>query len=145
MANVAAELRVCIDVDDVERALTFYSGVLGLRPARRLGSDWVEMLGASVPIDLLGTAPGSEAAPTLPFARRSFERHWTPVHLDFVVQDLDEAVTRAIAAGATLDRAIQERPYGRMANMADPFGNGFCLLQMNERGYDALLEEPETI
>ncbi|MDF2694130.1 MAG: hypothetical protein K0S65_2513, partial [Labilithrix sp.] len=32
---------------------------------------------------------------------------------------------------------------GRMANLGDPFGHGICLLQMNEKGYDALLEKPE--
>jgi hypothetical protein len=24
--------------------------------------------------------------------------------------------------------------------LADPFGHGFCLLQFNQKGYDALLE-----
>jgi hypothetical protein len=103
------------------------------------------MRGANVMIDLLGTRPGSAATPALPGARRDFHRHWTPVHLDFVVEDLDAVVASALGAGATLDREIQERPFGRMANMADPFGHGFCLLEMNDRGYDALLEEPEAI
>jgi predicted enzyme related to lactoylglutathione lyase len=79
----------------------------------------------------------------MPDARRHFDRHWTPVHLDVVVDDIDATVARALEAGATLDREIQERPYGRMANKADPFGHGFCLLQMSARGYDALLDTPE--
>jgi hypothetical protein len=29
-------------------------------------------------------------------------------------------------------------PYGRLALVADPFGHGFCLIQFNERGYDAI-------
>lgn len=139
-----SEMRVCIDVADLEGALVFYRDVLGLIPGRRLGKDWVEMLGAPVPIDLLATPAGSSAAPALPAVQRSFARHWTPVHLDFVVHDIEKVVARALAAGATLDRPIQERAYGRMANLADPFGNGFCLLQMNDRGYDALLDAPET-
>src|SRR5258708_22626997 len=32
-------------------------------------------------------------------ARRNYGRHWTPVHLDFVVEDLDAAVQRAHAQG----------------------------------------------
>jgi hypothetical protein len=29
-----------------------------------------------------------------------------------------------------------------MANMGDPFGHGFCLLQFQGRGYDELLAPP---
>ena len=36
---------------------------------------------------------------------------------------------RARAAGAVLKRPIVSRKWGRMANMADPFGHGCCLLQ----------------
>src|SRR5258708_28395519 len=32
-------------------------------------------------------------------ARRNYGRHWTPVHLDFVVEDLDAAVQRPHAQG----------------------------------------------
>ena len=31
---------------------------------------------------------------------------------------------------------------GRIANLADPFGHGICLVQLSERGYDALLAQP---
>lgn len=136
---------MCIDVDDLDRAVAFYEGVLGLEPGRRLGDDWQEMLGATSPIDLLRVRAGSKPSKALAGARRDYGRHWTPVHLDFVVDDLDDVVRRACAAGATLDREVQERPYGRMANLADPFGHGLCILQMNERGYDALLEEGEQL
>ena len=43
-------------------------------------------------------------------------------------------------AGAKLEVPAKDTPYGRIAMLADPFGHGFCLLQFNERGYDALLE-----
>ena len=64
-----------------------------------------------------------------------FGRHWTPVHLDFIVTDLDEMVARLCSLGATLDREIQIREYGRMANIADPFGNGFDLIEFSGPGY----------
>jgi len=66
-------------------------------------------------------------------------RHWTPVHLDWPVPDLDAAVRRAKAKGATLDGDIQEKKWGRLAILADPFGNGFCLLEYRGRGYDELI------
>lgn len=128
---------MCVDVGDLERAIAFYRDGLGLTPGRRLGAQWVEMLGASSPVDLLaepaGTAPviGSDAV-------RDYRRHWTPVHLDLVVADIEVAVRRAQAAGARLEREIQTKRWGRLANLADPFGNGLCLLQFAGRGYDEL-------
>ena len=62
-----------------------------------------------------------------------------PVHADIVVDDVDAAVERAVAAGAKLEAPAKDAAYGRIAMLADPFGHGFCLLQFNERGYDALL------
>jgi catechol 2,3-dioxygenase-like lactoylglutathione lyase family enzyme len=132
------ELRACIDVDDLERAIAFYTEALGLKVGRRLGSEWAELLGATSPIDLLARPAGSPASPGASLVR-DYHRHWTPVHLDFTVTGLDTVVQRARAAGATLERDIQEREWGRMANLADPFGHGLCLLEFRGRGYDELL------
>ncbi len=70
---------------------------------------------------------------------RNYRRHWTPVHLDFVVEHLDAAVERAKAGGALLEGGIQQKRWGRLANMADPFGNGFCFLEFQGRGYGELI------
>ena len=132
-------IRVCIDVDDLDRAIEFFTTGIGLRLGRRFDNRLAEMLGASSPIDLLAHPPGShpiEHSNSL----RDYTRHWTPIHLDFIVSDVKAAVTRALAAGATQERPIRDEPYGQIANLADPFGNGICLIQMNERGYDALLD-----
>jgi predicted enzyme related to lactoylglutathione lyase len=134
------QLRVCIDVDDVERGIAFYTQVLGLEVGRRFNPSLVELLGASAPIDLLGTEPGSVSSPG-GSAQRDFRRHWTPVHLDFLVDDVGAAVARATEAGAVLEGEIRTEVYGRQANLADPFGHGICLIQMNEVGYDALLRD----
>jgi glyoxalase superfamily protein len=52
--------------------------------------------------------------------RRSYERHWI-----LVVSDIDATISRLIALGGSLDREVTTREYGRIANMLDPFGNGF--------------------
>ncbi len=83
----------------------------------------------------VGAAPGTTAV-------RDYQRHWTPVHLDCVVDDLDAAVERAVKAGAKLDRDLKTQKWGRLANLSDPFGNGFCLLEFRGRGYDELLAAP---
>ena len=126
---------VNIDVSDLAAAERFYTRAFGFRTGRRLGGNILEILGASSPLYLLESPPGSPAAPGAP---RTYERHWTPVHLDFDVPDLDAAIARALAAGAVQETPIRESAWGRIATFADPFGHGFCLLQFSERGYDAI-------
>lgn len=133
------DIRICIDVPDIDQAVAFYTGGLGLSVGRRLRSDWVELLGGPCPVDLLCEAPGSAPLGEGHPQRRDFARHWTPVHLDFVVDDIDAAVQRIVAHGGKLDRPIQQRRWGRMANLADPFGHGLDLLQFEGRGYDEIL------
>ena len=133
---------VNIDVDDLPRAVRFFQAAFDLRPARRLGDGVVEMLGSAAPIYLLAKPAGSPshaacAAGESPDARR-YDRHWTPVHLDFVVDDLDAAIERAISAGAVLEKPPATQAWGRLALMADPFGNGFCFVQFLGRGYDEI-------
>ena len=43
-----------------------------------------------------------------------------------------------VALGGSLDRAIADRDYGRIAYMADPFGNGFDLIEFSGTGYDGI-------
>ena len=136
------EIRICIDVDDLERGIALYTQGLGLRQGRRLDYDWVELLGAGSAIDLLANAAGTSPLGESHSQRRAYERHWTPVHLDFAVDEIDAAVARLVSLGASLERPIQERRWGRMANMADPFGHGFDLLEFKGRGYDEMLSPP---
>lgn len=130
---------VNLDVDDLEKASRFYRAAFGLTLGRRFGAFGVEMLGGSAPIYLLVKSPGTLAADTSA-QRRSYQRHWTPVHLDFVVDDIGPAVQKAISAGARLEKPIATHRWGRLALMADPFGHGFCFVQFLGRGYDAITE-----
>jgi catechol 2,3-dioxygenase-like lactoylglutathione lyase family enzyme len=134
------DIRICIDVPDLERAIAFYTDGLGLRLGRRLGADWAELLGAGSTVDLLVEASGTAPLGAASAARRDYARHWTPVHLDFVVDDIDAAARRLVALGATLERPVQDRRWGRMANLADPFGHGIDLLEFRGRGYDEILQ-----
>lgn len=129
------DLLVNIDVDNLPRAIDFYTQAFDLRIGRRFGESGVELLGTSAPIYLLVKAAG-----TSPFAHashgRDYGRHWTSVHLDFVVPNIDAAVARAVAAGATLEQPTKVSNWGKLALLADPFGNGFCLVEFVGRGYD---------
>lgn len=130
-------LLVNIDVDDLERAESFYIAALGLCVGRRFGTHGVELLGASSPVYLLRKAAGS-AAGDASAQTRDYRRHWTPVHLDFVVDDLDAALRRAEAAGARCEGAPRSESWGRIATLADPFGHGLCLIQFFGAGYDEI-------
>jgi len=131
------QLLVNVDVPDLARAERFYTAALGLTVGRRFGEAAVELLGAAAPIYLLASPAGSP-----PFSgateKRRYERHWTPVHLDFAVDDLDAALARAEAAGARRDLPVRQCAWGRLAVLSDPFGHGLCLLQFEGAGYDAI-------
>ncbi|MCF3469864.1 MULTISPECIES: VOC family protein [Stenotrophomonas maltophilia group] len=129
---------VNIDVPDLAAAEAFYLAAFGLRIGRRLGTGAVELLGGPTPLYLLQNEAGSAA--TEDGDVRVYERHWTPLHLDWVVEDIDAALMRAVAAGAMLEQPVRERRWGRIAVLADPFGHGFCLIQFSGEGYDALVE-----
>jgi catechol 2,3-dioxygenase-like lactoylglutathione lyase family enzyme len=138
-----AQLLINIDVPDLERGIAFYTAAFGLRLARRLGPGFAELLGADAAIYLLQSAAGSA-----PFrkahAPRHYARHWTPVHLDFVVTDLNAALAQALAAGATQEGQPSQHEYGQLVRLADPFGHGICLLQFNAAGYDAIESSPRV-
>src|SRR3546814_116811 len=115
------KLLVNIDVPDLAPAVAFYLAAFGLRIGRRFGDDAVELLGADAPIYLLHKAAGTVGAGDSP---RDYARHWTPLHCDVVVDDLDAAIARAIAAGAVQEGATRETTWGRIVQLADPFGHG---------------------
>jgi uncharacterized glyoxalase superfamily protein PhnB len=120
-------LDVAIDVPDVAAAVAFYVHGLGLTLRDEpMPGLWARLGGSAVTIHL-------QADPS-----RTYARHWTPVHLDFLTDDVEAGVRRARAAGATDDRPIHVAEWGRMANLADPFGHGLCLVELGPRGYDAV-------
>ena len=120
---------------DLAQAEAFYTEALGLKPGRRLGEGVLELLGAGVPIYLLAKPAGSPGAPG---TIRGYDRHWTPVHLDFVVESLEAALSQALAAGAQLESGPDTHIWGKIAVCSDPFGHGFCLIEFLNQGYDEI-------
>ena len=105
------EVHVYIEIDDLERGIAFYVEGLGLSVARRLRPHWVELAGAQMPIHLLAR-PEPQFKSGEHVLSKDFGRHWTPIHLDFVVDDLDVAVERAVRAGATIERRVSIQACG---------------------------------
>ena len=135
---MSARLLVNVDVGDLDRATAFYTAAFGLAVGRRFGPHGVELLGADSAIYLLAKPAGSMGAGG---QARRYERHWTPVHLDFVVDDLELALARAEAAGAVREGPPSEHAWGKLALLADPFGHGICLVRFLGEGYDAIATE----
>ena len=126
-------LIINIDVPDIARGIEFYTRALGLTHTRTLDNDTAELKGASSTIYLLLKPAGTVAVKTPPVAR-DFTRHWTPVHFDLVVDDVDAAAARAIAAGAKPETGHLDWRGSRCLSFSDPFGHGFCFIQFEENG-----------
>ena len=122
-----------VDVPDLASAIAFYTRAFGLYETRRFGEDGAELGGWPVPLFLLRKAAGTIGAGE---SRRIYDRHWTPIHFDVVVEDINAALERALDAGALLEQEIRTNVWGKIAVLADPFGHGFCLIQLINRGYD---------
>jgi predicted enzyme related to lactoylglutathione lyase len=125
---------VNIDVPELAPAIEFYSAALGLTLSRIIDEDVAELTGASSVIYLLAKADGTVPAGSAEEVRR-YMRHWTPVHIDFVVDDLVESANRAINAGASQESECIEWKGSKCITFSDPFGHGFCLIEFENETY----------
>ena len=66
------------------------------------------------------------------------------MHLDVVVDDVEAALARAVAAGASVEGAVRVETWGKIVTLADPFGHGLCLLEFVGRGYDEIATPDEA-
>lgn len=119
---MGAQLLINLDVPDLQAATAFYTQALGLTIGRQLGPGIQELTGACTPVYLL-----EKPAESPPDVGRSYQRHWTPVHLDWVVSDLDAALATALAAGAKLERGPDTAVWGgAWPSAAIPLGMAFA-------------------
>ena len=118
---------IFIDVPDLDAGAAFYSRVFGLAEVARPFPGLVILEGDGIRLGLNARTAGS-----LPFkgaaTGRDYARHWTPVHCDFEVEDFEETLSCAEAAGATVEALYRDEGPRPAAFCADPFGHGFCLM-----------------
>lgn len=121
-------MSVSIDVPSLEEGVRFYSEAFGFSKIMEpVPGVAVLKLGAAT-LCLLQKSAGSKPSPSTKDVRH-YERHWTPVHLDIHVEDLEAALARAIGAGAVQEQKFTNPEHGSAAFCCDPFGHGFCLLE----------------
>lgn len=120
-------LEICIDVPDLERGVRFFGEAFGFSKVSEPYPGVAVLEVGETAITLLEKGEQSRPSPHTTDVRR-YGRHWTPVHLDFHVDDLQAAIDRAVKAGATVEQVFDEPGHSAIAVCADPFGHGFCLL-----------------
>ena len=124
------KVSISIDVAEMEKASLFYSEALGCKKVRN-GDDITVLSADNATIYLLKKESGTN--PLISgTATRNYERHWTPVHLDFVVANIDEVLALILKNGGSHEGS-ESGDWGSIAYCSDPFGNGFCLVVMNEQ------------
>ena len=117
-----------IDVPDLVEGVRFYERAFGFAKTAEPVPGVVVLKAENTHICLLEKRAGSRPSNFTEETRR-YERHWTPVHLDIHVDDLQAALARALAAGARREQVFENPEHGSVAFCSDPFGHGFCLIE----------------
>jgi len=120
------KITISIDVSNLKQAETFYVEALGCKKVRDQGSDMIVLSADNCKIYLLEREAGTSPLPSGDIVR-DYKRHWTPVHLDFLTENINELVEKVIQAGG-FHEGGESGDWGAIAYCADPFGNGFCVI-----------------
>lgn len=121
-------LSVSVDVPSLEQGIRFYTAAFGFTKAAEPFPGVIVLSAGNFEICLLEKKAGTQPSINTQ-EKRYYERHWTPVHMDFHVDDFNAVLQRAIKAGAIKEQFFENPEHGSVAMCSDPFGNGFCLIE----------------
>ena len=105
-------------ITDLDRAITFYTTLLGFRLDQRSGPVATVSRGA---LHLLLSGPRSSGARPMPDGRRQEPGGWNRIVL--YVDDLAALVDKLRGAGARLRNDVERGPGGTQIQIEDPDGN----------------------
>jgi catechol 2,3-dioxygenase-like lactoylglutathione lyase family enzyme len=100
---------VTIDVPNLDEGLRFYRDALGLVELARPIATYVILKCGGSQIGLMEKSAGTKPAKGSNDTRR-YERHWTPVHIDFHVEDFERAVAKVLEGGAKCEQKFEGGP-----------------------------------
>jgi catechol 2,3-dioxygenase-like lactoylglutathione lyase family enzyme len=114
---------VTVPVSNMDRAVRFYSEVLGIKLAYRFGDHWASLeLGKGLTIGLHPAS--SESAPRVEGGMA------IGLELSGAIED---AVSKLEAKGVRFHGVVNEGKAGKFAHFEDPDGNTLYLAQLNWR------------
>ena len=116
-------------VDDVDRAVAFYTENLGFEVLTNFAPAFADVVRG--PLRLLLSGPSSSAGRPMPDGRTPEPGGWNRIHL--IVDDIDREVERLRAAGLGFRNEIVTGPGGRQILLDDPAGNVVELFEPAER------------
>lgn len=129
---MSTTVSISIDVPNLAQGVAFYSGAFGFSTKSEPVPGVAVLHGLNIELCLLEKPAGSQPSRKTT-DQRKFERHWTPVHLDFHVDDLEASLRRVEALGAKREQVFENPEHGSAAFCSDPFGHGFCLLERRNK------------
>jgi predicted enzyme related to lactoylglutathione lyase len=128
MEPVVISVSVSVDVPSLEEGLRFYGAAFGFAKISEPYRGVALIRSGDAQLLLLAKSSGSIPSPHTP-ERRHYDRHWTPVHIDFHVDDFKATLAKVLAAGATQEQLFELPNRPAVAFCSDPFGHGFCLIE----------------
>lgn len=123
-----SKISVCIDISEMKKGIKFYTEALGCQLIKE-GDEYTELSFDGLKMYLIARENGTNPLITGE-AVRNYERHWTPIHLDFHVSNIDQCISSIIELGGVKE-GESSGDWGSAAFCADPFGNGFCVMEYN--------------
>ncbi len=121
------KMSISIDVPDLGSAILFYTNGLGFKEVKKAGANMFILDAGTIKVYLLQKEPNS-ASTKLDTALRTYDRHWTPIHFDFDVDDIEKTLKLVVTAGG-IHEGSESGDWGSIAYCSDPFGHGFCLIE----------------
>jgi glyoxylase I family protein len=126
-ATVAA---VRYQIRDVDRAIAFYTQLLGFKLEQQAGSAFAMV--SRGPLQLVLSGPGSSGARPMPDGRRQEPGGWNRIIL--YVDDLDGQIQNLKAGGVRFRNSVEVGPGGKQIQVEDPDGNP---IELHEGGAGA--------
>ncbi|MDM5147489.1 lactoylglutathione lyase [Candidatus Persebacteraceae bacterium Df01] len=120
------KISVSIDVSNLKQAETFYIEALGCKKLRNQSEGMSVISTENCDIYLQEKMAGTKPIPS-EAVERDYGRHWTPIHLDFLIMNVDDVVKKILQFGGQHEGG-ENGDWGSIAYCADPFGNGFCVI-----------------
>jgi catechol 2,3-dioxygenase-like lactoylglutathione lyase family enzyme len=112
-------------VDDVDKALAFYTELLGFEPLMSAAPAFADVKRGN--LRLLLSGPASSAGRPMADGVKPGPGGWNRIHL--LTDDIDADVSQLRASGAEFRNDIVEGPGGKQILLLDPSGNVVELFQ----------------